>query len=142
MTKNISREEIISSLIANAKSAIGKSFFVLAADPEKAPLIVDCSSFTKWAFSRVNVELPRHSIEQRRMGKDIDLSQARKGDLIFTTGRYGRNFSCKIYGNEVGHVGIITDKGVIHATYGLGVVEITLEEFLQGRNFRGVKRII
>ncbi len=66
----------------------------------------DCSGFVQSVFKSFGIGLPRTSSSQSTVGKKIDVSDARAGDLIF----YGSNGS-------VGHVAICIGGGqVVHAS--------------------------
>lgn len=66
----------------------------------------DCSGFTQSVFRKFGINLPRTSGEQSGVGKKINVSDARAGDLIF----YARN-------GHVNHVAICIGGGrVVHAS--------------------------
>lgn len=66
----------------------------------------DCSGFTQSVFRKFGISLPRTSGEQSGVGKKINVSEARAGDLIF----YARN-------GHVNHVAICIGGGrVVHAS--------------------------
>ena len=49
----------------------------------------DCSGFVQWAINKMNVLIPRTTIEQVKAGKPVDIkdqSSWKPGDLIFFTG--------------------------------------------------------
>jgi LysM repeat protein len=100
----------------------------------------DCSGFTKHIYSSINIHLPRSSYDQSQMGVNVDLSQCRKGDLIFFK---GRNLRIK----KIGHVGIISNvnDGVIefiHASSHRGIVLSDLSESYYKQRFIQIKRIL
>ncbi len=115
--------------------------FKLGIDSTEAPLYFDCSSFTQWIFRQFDVELPRHSVDQRETGYPVAFEERRLGDLIFRTG-YRHNWVASD-GESVGHVGIVSSEGmIIHATNG-GVCEEVLEAFLISPDrFRGIRRVL
>jgi hypothetical protein len=70
----------------------------------------DCSGFVQYIYHNFNIDLPRASAQQARVGKlaarTMDFSQLRPGDLLF----FSR-------GRRIGHVGIYLGKGeMIHAS--------------------------
>jgi cell wall-associated NlpC family hydrolase len=73
----------------------------------------DCSSFTKYVYSKSGVALPRTSRSQAKKGVRVSLSNIQPGDLLFfyTPGRYRTN-------RIVGHVGMYIGNGKMIHTYG------------------------
>jgi hypothetical protein len=128
------------SLSELAQRQIGASIYRLGAHPNMAPSIVDCSSFVRWLYAQKGIWLPRLSIQQREYGLPVPLTDIREGDLIFTTSRCG-NFFLNDPKDAVGHVGMYTGSGVVHAaSKSSGVIETSLANFV--RNFRGVRRYV
>ncbi len=124
-----------------ARGLVGKSQYQRGAKSDQAPSIVDCSSMTKWLYGQIGIWLPRHSIDQRSMGRIINRPQ--EGDLIFTAGF--RNYYWDNPADGVGHVGIVTrDITIIHAANTQrGIVEDPWEEFCKKQeNFRGLRRYL
>ena len=120
----MNREEKIKKLLKIAHKQIGKPYIYgayLQKDKGKGPEGFDCSSFTKYVFSKVGVEIPRASIDQavKTEGKKIEgIGKAELGDLIFFLGNRGhyRYDESKKNLVLVGHVGIYTGDGnIIHA---------------------------
>jgi cell wall-associated NlpC family hydrolase len=71
----------------------------------------DCSGFVQYIYKKSNIDLPRASSEQARVGKvvarSMDFSKLLEGDLLFF--RRG--------GRHIGHVGIYLGEGkMIHAS--------------------------
>lgn len=85
---------------------------------------MDCSGLLTTSFQSINVQLPRTSEEQSRIGNEVRLKKLREGDLVF--------FGATKNSREVTHVGMVTevisDKEVkfIHASTSLGVIENNL----------------
>jgi len=80
----------------------------------------DCSGFTKHVFDQVNVDIPRTSLDQSKVGKLVKVEQAKQGDLIFF--RKGKT------GKKINHVGIVESAApnkliVIHSTSSKGVLK-------------------
>ncbi|OGE80163.1 MAG: hypothetical protein A2660_02430 [Candidatus Doudnabacteria bacterium RIFCSPHIGHO2_01_FULL_45_18] len=110
-----------------ARGCVSSSRYRRGANYFEAPFTVDCSTLTKWVYAKTGIWLPRHSIDQREMGKRV--SDVRAGDLIFANGAKPYWFTDPTDG--VGHVGICTGQGtVIHAaSKDRGVVEDSIEDF-------------
>lgn len=153
--KNLGSEEEITFLLAEkgfqmieidmitlARERIALSTYRRGARLSEAPEVVDCSGLAKWLYGQRGVWLPRRSIQQREMGKVVDLSDIKAGDLIFTSGRI--DYYLDDPADGVGHVGIATNEGtVIHAANRVaGVVESPLNDFAPSGKFRGARRII
>jgi LysM repeat protein len=67
---------------------------------------IDCSAFVKKIYEIFNIELPRTTREQFKIGKKVDMAQLEEGDLVFF----------KRYGNRA-HVGIyVGDNQFVHAS--------------------------
>ncbi len=66
----------------------------------------DCSSFVQYVYKKAGIKVPRNSYYQSKIGKKINLKDAKKGDLIF----YGHKTK---RGYKTSHVGIVysNDKG-------------------------------
>lgn len=128
-------------IIALARRCIGVSRYCRGVQTASAPAVVDCSSFTKWLYSKRGIWIPRLSIQQRQFGIPVPLDECIAGDLVFTSAPI--NYYHDDSADGVGHVGIVTEEGtVIHAANGkANVVEAPFEEFL-GKSFRGICRYI
>ncbi|MFH8406115.1 NlpC/P60 family protein [Streptomyces sp. NPDC018019] len=69
------------------------------------PSSFDCSGLMQWAYARAGVAIPRTSQAQRGAGRQVQVSQARPGDLV-------------IYRDDASHVGMYVGNGqVVHAPY-------------------------
>lgn len=69
------------------------------------PSAFDCSGLMQWAYARAGVSIPRTSQAQRGAGRQVQVSQARPGDLV-------------IYRDDASHVGMYVGNGqVVHAPY-------------------------
>lgn len=92
----------------------------------------DCSGFVMKVFRAAGIQLPRTASEQFTLGKSVDLSQARHGDLVF----FQR-------GSRISHVGIyIGDNQIVHSSQSRGVVLQNLSTFGTNPAFIGVRSII
>lgn len=101
---------------------------------------MDCSGLLINAFRAVDVQLPRTSEAQSRLGKPVRLEELQPGDLVFfATGKSRR---------KVTHVGLVTDRRsrenirFIHASTTLGVVETNIFSDYYLKRFRFARRII
>jgi cell wall-associated NlpC family hydrolase len=98
----------------------------------------DCSGFTSKVFDENKIKLPRRSQEQGKMGKVINISDAKPGDLVF--------FST--FGGDVSHVGIIyeIDRNgevkFIHASTSKGVIISSLNEKYWNNAYLFTRRIL
>jgi len=125
------------------RALVGEKTFELRATMREAPAKLNCSGFTKWLYAQKGIWIPRWVIQQHEAGESVELQDARLGDLIF---RRGRIWSASRGSDDegVGHVGLVTEKAtVLHATYARrGVSETSVEQFLDQKAFRGVRRIV
>jgi cell wall-associated NlpC family hydrolase len=81
---------------------------------------IDCSAFTRRVYRSQNVELPRNSKEQARVGASVAYASVRTGDLIF--------FDTSINGG-ISHVGVYLGRGTFaHASSSKGVTRSSLKE--------------
>jgi cell wall-associated NlpC family hydrolase len=101
---------------------------------------MDCSGLLINSFRVVEVNLPRSSEAQSKIGQEIEMNDLQPGDLVFfATGKKKR---------EVTHVGLVTErKGkdnikFIHSSSSLGVVETNLFAEYYQKRFRGARRVI
>jgi len=111
------------------------------AKPEEAPEFFDCSSLTQYLYKKIGVELPRSSILQATVGKEIFYPQEKLeiGDLIFMRRTKG-HYDDELFPNHppvyIGHVAVyIGDEKIIQATGSAGkVVEENFKEFTNQLN--------
>ncbi len=102
---------------------------------------IDCSGLVMVSYKKAGIALPRTSMEQSKVGKEIKLTEAKAGDLVFFRFR-------KVNKNPVNHVGIISKKepsGIIyfiHASNSLGVTESSLSESYYHESFVKVMRVL
>lgn len=101
---------------------------------------IDCSALVQISFGKANIKLPRRSIEQSNVGKEVSLEKSRKGDLIFF--RFDKGAK-----NNIDHVGIITDSSdkeavkFIHASTKLGVTEDDMSKQYNNKCFVKCMRV-
>jgi len=129
-------------IVALARSRIGRSRYQLGSDPRLAPEIVDCSSFTQWAFEQIGVEIPRLSAEQALVATRVTRGNTRPGDLIFMEGRCYRHVP-NLPPDHVGHVGIVAEDltHFIHATHRPNGVHVGLISLIPPWRLRFFGRI-
>jgi probable lipoprotein NlpC len=130
------REEKATKVIETARSFIGTPYRYGGTTRTG----IDCSGLLINSFSAINVNLPRSSHDQSKVGKEVSLHELKPGDLVFfATGKKRR---------QITHVGLITqvhskdDIKFIHASTSLGVVETDLFSDYYKKRFRGARRVI
>ncbi len=92
------------SLVTLTRNQVGLRYKLGAVLPGKA---FDCSGLVQWVMAKFDVELPRTSKEQAKLGREIprDPSQLRPGDLLV----FGK-------GPTISHIGIYVGDGkYVHA---------------------------
>lgn len=101
---------------------------------------MDCSGLLINSFRAIDVDLPRTSKDQSKVGQEVKISQLQPGDLVFfATGNRKR---------KVTHVGLVTERKsrdnikFIHASSSLGVVEANIYSDYYIKRFRGARRVI
>ena len=80
----------------------------------------DCSGFTGYVSDKCGLQLPRTSTSQSTSGKQIELADAQKGDLVFFGKKKGKKY-------DITHVAmVVSEPGetlkVIHSTSSKGVI--------------------
>lgn len=93
---------------------------------------IDCSGFVYLTFRDIlNIQLPRTTKEQEKLGTLISPSQLNTGDLVFFK-----------TGNNVRHVGIyLRDKQFLHASTSKGVIISRLDNVYWRKKFWKAKRL-
>jgi murein DD-endopeptidase / murein LD-carboxypeptidase len=98
----------------------------------------DCSGLMYHIFNMYNINLPRSSFEQAKLGVVITRENSKKGDLIFfkTNGR-----------SQINHVGMITEISeeeikFIHSSTSSGVIISSTKEPYYQKNFVQINRLI
>jgi probable lipoprotein NlpC len=102
---------------------------------------MDCSGLLLNSFKSIQVNLPRSSEAQSKIGSQVKkMSELQPGDLVFfATGKKKR---------EITHVGLVTERRgkneikFIHASSSLGVVETNIFQEYYEKRFRGARRVI
>ncbi len=98
-----------------AKTFLGTPYKLASAIPENG---LDCSGFITVVFNHFDVKAPRSSVNFTDEGTEIDIKNAKPGDIILFTGSDNAT-------GVVGHMGIITTGGellqFIHSASGKNV---------------------
>lgn len=125
---------IVNNLIETATDNIGVRY--KAAGTTKAGF--DCSGLVFSTFKTENIQLPRSSYEQSKVGKLINFDEAKKGDLIF----FKTNKS-----KQINHVGLITEVKrdeikFVHSSTSKGVIISSTKENYYKNSFVQITRIL
>lgn len=123
-------------LLVFATSLTGIPYLYGSTDPKKG---FDCSGFITYVFNHFNIVVPRRSVDFTDVDKEIDIRQAKTGDLILFTGTDSTS-------RVVGHMGIlIADANqplkFIHSTSGkaYGVTTTPLNPYYMGRYMKTIR---
>ncbi len=100
----------------------------------------DCSGFITYVFNHFGIAVPRTSVGFTYMHREVDLKDAKTGDLVLFT---GTDSTIRV----VGHMGIILatpgqELRFIHSTSGhdnLGVTETPMNSYYVGRYMKTVR---
>ncbi|WP_339839578.1 C40 family peptidase [uncultured Flavobacterium sp.] len=100
---------------------------------------IDCSALMLFAYTKNDMELPRTSRAQSKIGRKVNKAKAEPGDLIFFKTNRRRSI--------ITHVGLVTENidgqiKFIHASSSKGVIESSLAESYYQKTFAKIKRII
>jgi probable lipoprotein NlpC len=101
---------------------------------------MDCSALLYHSFRSVNLQLPRTSEDQSKLGEKIKIKDLRPGDMVF--------FATGEKKNEITHAGIVTavvgnsDIRFIHASTSLGVTESNLFSTYYIQRFKRARRVL
>lgn len=112
----ISAGNVRDSLVFTAKKLLGTPYRYGGVTPKG----FDCSGFTGYTFRQHHFSLPRQSIHQAVLGKQVSIESAQKGDLAFFGYKKGKE-------TKVTHVAmVISDPGepltIIHSTSNHGIM--------------------
>lgn len=123
-------------IVAFANSLMGTPYRYGSIDPLVG---FDCSGFITYVFSHFSIKVPRSSVDFTDVGKQIDIAQAKPGDIILFTGTNPSE-------RTVGHMGIVNriisneDVEFIHSSSGKAY-GVTLSSLTPNYKLRFVKVI-
>ena len=89
-------DSIRNEVIAYSKTFLGKPYKCRLKSGE----ILDCSGFVQNIFKKFSIELPRTSRAMSKLVYRVNISEVKKGDLLFFTGRNNKS-------NAVGHLSVV-----------------------------------
>jgi len=93
----------------------------------------DCSSFTQYIFSTMNVALPRTSLAQSKEGTKVSKNMLSMGDLVFF----------KTTSASVGHVGIYAGNNkFIHSSSSQGVTVTDMNSSYWSKRYVTARRVM
>lgn len=94
---------------------------------------IDCSAFVQKTFKdRLNINIPRTTALQSKIGKEVSFNNLEMGDLIF----FKTGFNSR-------HVGIYLEGGkFLHASTKRGVTISKLDNIYYEKHFWKIKRVI
>ncbi len=128
-TGMVTREE----LIRFAETLMGTPYVYGSTDPKVG---FDCSGFITYVFRHFQIDVPRSSIDFTHVGQTVNMSEARRGDIILFTGTGA-------FDTDVGHMGLVVSNDqnglhFIHSTSGkaMGVTITPLNEQYRKRFVR------
>lgn len=128
--------EFLDQLIATASENIGVRYRFGGTTKEG----FDCSGFMCSTFGSFDIQLPRTSREQAKLGVVVGLEEAKKGDLIF----FNTSGGSKNYINHVGMVVEVADGDIkfIHASSSNGVIISSVKENYYTNRVVQVNRVL
>jgi lipoprotein Spr len=123
-------------LVAFARTLEGIPYTAGSADPD---LGFDCSGFVTYVFNHFGIRVPRPSVDFTYVNREIDVTQARPGDLVLFTGT-------EPIPKIAGHIGVVRSNNAgtiifIHSTSGdaCGITESTLNAYYQQRYIKTIR---
>lgn len=125
------------SIVNFAETLLGVPYKYASTDPAEG---FDCSGFITYVFAHFKIAVPRSSVDFTNVGTQINLPDAKRGDLILFTGTDSTQ-------RVVGHMGIVTENSdtlkFIHSTSGrqYGVTITVLNDYYKGRFVKVIRYI-
>lgn len=101
---------------------------------------MDCSGMVYASFQIFDRTLPRSSHEMAKTGTDVELTEVKRGDLLF--------FANNRHRSQINHVGIVTEvtpEGEVkflHSSTSSGVIVSSMNEAYHSRTFVKAKRVV
>ena len=132
-------------LVESARKYLGRPY-KYGAQLYHAPAYFDCSSFVKFLYRKVGIDLPRPSIRMAEEGRIIQkkIKALQPGDLLYFRGMQGR-YNQK-FPQGIGHVAMyIGNAEAIHAKWKIGggmVMEENTKKLLLRKDLIIIKRIL
>ncbi|MEA1936815.1 MAG: NlpC/P60 family protein [Patescibacteria group bacterium] len=125
--------DLQNKIVEEAKKFLNTKY-VLGGKSKKG---IDCSGLTQAVYKNsLNIILPRHSWDQKKIGKKINLKNVKSGDLIFLIKK----------SNQHKHVGIVEKNksvNLIHASLDKKkVIKQSLEKVFENYDFVEMRRVV
>ena len=129
------KQKKIDAVVAQARSFIGTPYQYGGLSSGG----IDCSGLICNSLSAIDVNMPRVSKDQSKIGSSKNWGSIRPGDLVF--------FKFKEKGNKWYHAGLISsvDNGeikFIHSSSSRGVIESDLNQEYYRKNVKKFRRVI
>jgi cell wall-associated NlpC family hydrolase len=126
----------VESLILFAKKHLNYPYRSTGSSPKG----FDCSGFVRFCFKKLSITLPHSSAAQSNYGSEVDMNNAKPGDLIFFKGQSTKT-------SRIGHVGIITEVSpssiqFIHSAFKGGIRYDMLHADYYKKRFVAIRRLI
>jgi probable lipoprotein NlpC len=129
------RDEKVKVILQTARSYTGTPWKLGG----ESKIGIDCSGLVLVSFGKAGIQMPRRSIDQSKIGREVSERELLPGDLLF--------FSLNKSSNEINHVGIVSrsegDKTFfIHTSRSRGVMESCLCEKYFREGFVKAKSVL
>lgn len=125
---------MVKQLINAAEENLGSNYRTGGITPDG----YDCSGLMFSTFRKFDISLPRSSNDMAKVGRKLDNTEIRKGDLVFfrTNGK-----------SVINHVGMVTEVSedeikFIHSSTQKGVIISSTKETYYGRTFAQANRVL
>lgn len=130
-SSNNSDNQTIHNIIGLARSFVGGKYKWGGSSPSTG---FDCSGLIQYVFKQNGINLPRSSVAQGKLGKSVDLNNARPGDLIWFGSKQSPSGS---------HIGLISkiDNGQVYIIDAAGKNKGILERPLPNLQIKSIKRL-
>ena len=103
--------DIAGKILGEAQKYEGYPYVWGGSNPQTS---FDCSGLVQWCYGQAGISMPRTAQEQYEAVQNLELEEAKPGDLVFFTGTYQTQ-------NYITHVGIYAGDGkMIHAGNPIG----------------------